>query len=246
VPCNGQQAPFADEFWTQRRIFLIINRPLASRNGASRVTGMTTKQQIVEGLSHHEVFLNPSEQSELVAVIKDIVAKSPLYVPTMPRSGRPLSVRMTNCGPLGWVTCEKLGYRYQASHPETREPWPAIPVQIMRIWQRVAGTVSEPEACLINWYDGSAKLGLHVDRDEDEFAAPVVSISLGDDAWFRVGGLKRRDPTRRILLKSGDVVVMGGPSRLIHHGIDRIVPGTSKLLPMPGRYNLTLRRVTPL
>jgi DNA oxidative demethylase len=207
---------------------------------------MTAKQQIIEGLSHYEGLLNPSEQSVLVAVIKEIIASSPLYVPTMPKSGRPLSVRMTNCGALGWVTCKELGYRYQASHPETQEPWPAIPAQILKIWHLVAGIDAEPEACLINWYDGSAKLGLHVDRDEDEFAAPVVSISLGDDAWFRIGGLKRRDPTRRILLKSGDVVVMGGASRLIHHGIDRILPGTGELLQEAGRYNLTLRRVTPL
>jgi len=206
---------------------------------------MTSKQQIIEGLSHIEGHLGASEQSELVTVINDIIANAPLYTPTMPKSGRPLSVRMTNCGPLGWVTCKKMGYRYQASHPETNRLWPAIPPQIMKIWQLVADTDQEPEACLINWYDESAKLGLHVDRDEDEFAAPVVSVSLGDDAWFRIGGLKRRDPTQRILLKSGDVVVMGGPARLIHHGIDRVLPGTSNLLPAPGRYNLTLRRVTP-
>jgi alkylated DNA repair protein (DNA oxidative demethylase) len=191
------------------------------------------------GLTHRE-------QVRLLAAIDAVIATSPLYVPTMPKTGRPMSVRMTNCGPLGWVTCRELGYRYQPCHPVTNTPWPEMPTEIKQIWSEFSGVAADAEACLINWYDPSAKLGLHVDRDEQDFAAPVVSVSLGDDAWFRVGGLARRDPTSRILLRSGDVVVMGGSARLIHHGIDRILPNTGQLLPQPGRYNLTLRRVSPV
>lgn len=198
------------------------------------------------GLRYLPGFLSGDQQAQLVEIIQRIIAKAPLYEPTMPKTGRPLSVRMTNCGPVGWVTCKELGYRYQATHPKTGEAWPPIPPKIMAIWQELAGIEAPVEACLINWYEPDAKLSLHVDRDEEEFGAPVVSISLGDDAWFRIGGLKRRDPTRRQLLKSGDVIVLGGNARLIHHGIDRILPGTCDLLPVPGRYNLTLRRVSPI
>ena len=197
-------------------------------------------------------FLDAAAQQRMLAAVRRVIAAAPLYVPEMPRTGRPMSVRMTNCGPLGWVTSKDEGYRYQRTHPVTGHPWPPIPEEIMAVWQAVAarpgsgGTAAEapPEACLVNWYGPGAKLGLHVDRDEDQYDAPVVSISLGDDAWFRVGGLARRDPTTRIRLASGDIVVMGGPARLIHHGIDRILPGTGALLDAPGRLNLTLRRVT--
>jgi len=156
-----------------------------------------------------------------------------------------MSVRMTNCGALGWVTDKERGYRYQPTHPVTGRPWPAIPGMLLDIWNDTAGTDIMPEACLINHYDASAKMGLHQDRDEQEFAAPVLSISLGDDCLFRVGGLKRTDPTTSFRLQSGDVVVIGGEGRLAFHGVDRIYPGTSMLLKKEGRINLTLRRVTP-
>jgi len=206
---------------------------------------MLSKSPRPAGLYHHAEALSRDDQIRIVASIATVIESAPLYVPTMPKSGKPLSVRMTNCGPLGWVTCKQHGYRYQSTHPATGNRWPSMPPEILKIWQDLAGVDTLPEACLVNWYEPGTKLGLHVDRDEQEFAAPVVSISLGDDAWFRVGGLRRRDPTERLLLKSGDVIVMGGSARLIHHGIDRILPGTSDLLPVPGRYNLTLRRVTP-
>lgn len=189
-------------------------------------------------------FLDRAAQERMLRAIRAVIAKAPLYVPTMPRSGRPMSVRMTNCGPLGWVTSKDEGYRYQPTHPETGRPWPPIPDEILAVWDRLAAYPAPPEACLVNWYGPDAKLGLHVDRDEEEFDAPVVSISLGDTAWFRIGGLARRDPTSRIRLASGDVVVMAGAARLIHHGIDRILPATSTLIGEPGRFNLTLRRVT--
>ncbi len=205
---------------------------------------MTPSNYAPEGFQHLAAFLDEGEQGNLLAAIEDVVEQAPLYVPRMPKTGQAMSVRMTNCGTLGWVTSKDEGYRYQAHHPETGRPWPALPAQFLDIWHRVADVDVEPEACLVNWYEPGAKLGLHVDKDEEDYSAPVVSISLGDDAWFRVGGLKRRDPTRRILLRSGDVVVMGGAARLIHHGIDRILAGTGSLLGEPGRYNLTLRRVT--
>jgi len=170
--------------------------------------------------------------------------EAPLFTPTMPRSGKPMSVRMTNCGPLGWVTDKERGYRYQATHPVTGKPWPAMPEALLDLWREVAGYPAAPEACLVNYYSGDAKMGLHQDKDEEDFAAPVVSVSLGDSAIFRVGGLARKDPTQALELKSGDVVVLGGDDRLAYHGIDRILSGTSGLLPEGGRLNLTLRRVT--
>ena len=173
-----------------------------------------------------------------------IIGEAPLYTPTMPRSGTPMSVRMTNAGPLGWVTDKERGYRYQATHPVTGEPWPAIPPRLLDLWAEVSGYPHPPEACLINYYGSAAKMGLHQDRDEEDFAAPVLSVSLGDAGLFRVGGKSRKDPTQKFELSSGDVFVLGGEDRLSYHGIDRILPGTSDLLEEGGRFNLTLRRVT--
>jgi alkylated DNA repair protein (DNA oxidative demethylase) len=162
----------------------------------------------------------------------------------MPRTGKPFSVRMTNCGPLGWVSDKLGGYRYQACHPVTGRQWPAMPKMLLEVWAEVAGYPASPEACLVNLYQAGAKMGSHRDQDEDDIAAPVVSISLGDDATFHIGGLQRSCPKRRLTLKSGDVVVLGGAARMAFHGIDRIHSGTSSLLPEGGRLNLTLRRVT--
>ena len=150
---------------------------------------------------------------------------------------------MSNCGPLGWVS-DQNGYRYAATHPETGRPWPPIPDALIAIWNDIAQYPHPPEACLINFYGPAAKMGLHQDRDEEDFAAPVVSLSLGDSCLFRVGGQKRGDPTRAFRLNSGDALVLGGAARLAFHGVDRIYPGTSRLLAEGGRINLTLRRVT--
>ena len=188
--------------------------------------------------------LDRTAQAELLAELRTIVAASPLFTPTMPRSGKPMSVRMTNAGALGWVTDKERGYRYQATHPDTGRPWSPIPQMLRDLWDEVADYAPPPEACLINYYAGSAKMGLHRDTDEEDFAAPVVSVSLGDTAAFRVGGPSRKDETRSFELASGDVVVLGGKDRLAYHGVDRILPGTSDLLPEGGRFNLTLRRVT--
>ena len=197
------------------------------------------------GVRHIPSFLTLDRQEALVETIRDVVAEAPLYTPVMPRSGQPMSVRMTNCGSLGWVTDQQRGYRYQATHPVTGRPWPAIPAALIDIWNEVSGTDIQPEACLVNYYDANAKMGLHQDKDERELAAPVVSISLGDACLFRVGGVTRQERTISFRLESGDVVIIGGENRLAFHGVDKIYPGTSALLKRQGRINLTLRRVNP-
>lgn len=190
-------------------------------------------------------YLDRPAQESLVDDIRTIVKAAPFYQPTMPRSGKPMSVKMTNAGSLGWMTDKQNGYRYQAMHPITGEPWPPVPGSILDIWRAVSGYADDPEACLINHYHAPAsKMGLHVDADEDAKDAPVVSISLGASALFRLGGPSRKDPTRSVKLSSGDVVVLAGVSRHFYHGIDRLYPETSTLLPSPQRLNITLRRVT--
>ena len=196
------------------------------------------------GISYLPGHFNRVAQAALVEDIRSVVEAAPLYVPAMPKTGKEMSVRMTNCGALGWVTDKDRGYRYQATHPVTGEPWPPIPEALLKLWREVSDYPQPPQACLVNFYSDSAKMGLHQDRDESDFSAPVVSVSLGDDCLFRVGGTKRGDPSQSFRLASGDVFVLGGTSRLAFHGVDRIYPGTSTLLKNGGRINLTLRRVT--
>jgi alkylated DNA repair protein (DNA oxidative demethylase) len=174
---------------------------------------MTTT--IAPGVTLTPGYLDRTAQDELLAAVRATIAAAPLFVPRMPRTGKPMSVKMTNCGPLGWVT-----------------------------WRDLSGYPHPPQACLVNFYAPAARMGLHQDKDEKDLAAPVVSLSLGDTGLFRVGGLKRNDPTRALRLASGDAVVLGGAGRLAFHGVDRILPGTSTLLAEGGRINLTLRRVT--
>lgn len=195
------------------------------------------------GLRFYPGFFDRPRQERLVAELREVFAAAPLYTARMPKSGRPLSVRMSNCGPLGWLSDER-GYRYAAEHPETRAPWPPIPDALLAMWNEIAGYAHPPQACLINYYGPGAKMGLHQDRDEADFTAPVVSLSLGDACLFRVGGLARGNPTRSFRLNSGDALVLGGGARLAFHGVDRIYPGTSTLLAEGGRINLTMRRVT--
>lgn len=184
----------------------------------------------------------PEAQLALVDALRAAVAEAPLFIPVMPRTGRLFTVRMTNLGPLGWVS-DRAGYRYQPTHPETGKPWPAIPDGLLALWRQVSGYPHDPQACLVNFYNGGAKMGLHRDEDEEDFSAPVLSVSLGDTAVFRMGGPERGGRTATLKLASGDVLVMGGASRLCYHGIDRVLPGTSTLLKDGGRINLTLRRV---
>jgi alkylated DNA repair protein (DNA oxidative demethylase) len=187
-------------------------------------------------------YLDRPAQEALAAAIAEVIRQAPLYAPRMPNSGSAFSVRMTNCGPLGWVS-DQRGYRYQPQHPVTGAPWPPMPPILLAAWDELAGYPHPPEACLINVYAPTARMGLHQDRDEHDFAAPVVSLSLGQTCLFRLGGTTRRDPTRSFRLASGDALVLGGHSRLAFHGVDRIIPGTSTLLPDDSRINLTLRRV---
>ncbi len=189
--------------------------------------------------------LDRSAQEELLTELRRIVRSAPLFTPVMPRTGRPFTVRMTNCGPLGWVSDRVGGYRYQSTHPATGAPWPEMPRSLLDLWDEVTGYDRPPEACLVNFYAAEARMGLHQDRDEADFSAPLLSISLGDTARFRLGGVERSDRTRSFPLESGDVLMLAGPARLAHHGIDRILPGTSTLLADGGRINLTLRRVSP-
>lgn len=188
--------------------------------------------------------LSPSAQRELLSEIENVILSAPSFQPRMPRTGQPFSVKMSNCGPLGWVSDKEGGYRYQATHPETGATWPPMPELLLQLWRAYAGFNGPPEACLINFYSAGARMGSHRDADEDEPRAPVLSVSLGDDAVFHVGGPKRSDPKVRVTLRSGDVCVLGGPSRFAYHGIDRILSGTSNLVAGGGRINLTLRRVT--
>ncbi len=163
---------------------------------------------------------------------------APLYRPETP-GGRPFSVRMSNFGPLGWVS-DRGGYRYQAAHPATGRPWPPIPPLLLDLWRDTVGWPEPPDACLVNLYRDSARMGLHQDRDEADLTAPVLSVSLGDTAVFRVAGPGGR--TVSVRLASGDVCALTGPARLARHGIDRVLEGSSRLVPGGGRLNLTLRR----
>jgi alkylated DNA repair protein (DNA oxidative demethylase) len=198
---------------------------------------------IAPGVDYFPGFLDRAAQEALRDEIMAILKAAPPFRPRMPRTGKPFSVMMSNCGPLGWVSDER-GYRYQPTHPETGHAWPPIPSPLLAAFAAIAPDAPAPEACLINLYDSSARMGLHQDRDEEELAAPVVSFSLGDTALFRVGGLQRNAPTRSFRLASGDAMSLQGESRLAFHGVDRVIPGSSTLLPEGGRINLTLRRVT--
>ncbi|GAB5469265.1 MAG: alpha-ketoglutarate-dependent dioxygenase AlkB [Rhodospirillales bacterium] len=196
-----------------------------------------------QGLRWYPGWLSAERQRALVAEVALLLEQAPLYRPAMPKSGKPLTVTMSNAGSLGWIA-DVTGYRYQAHHPITGRPWPAIPATILAIWEELSNFPAPPEACLINRYEATARMGLHRDADEAALAAPVLSLSLGDSALFRIGGPERRDPTRSFRLHSGDVLLLGGASRRCYHGVDRILAGSSRLLADGGRLNLTLRRVT--
>lgn len=186
-------------------------------------------------------FLSPQDQKAILSELRGVVADAPLRVMTT-RTGRQMSVHMTAAGRFGWVSDTK-GYRYEPAQADGR-PWPAIPASVLAVWGAVSGCDRAPECCLVNLYRDSAKMGLHQDRDEADFSCPVVSISLGDEGLFRIGRVTRGGDTASLWMKSGDVLVMGGAARLVHHGVDRIRPGSSALLEGGGRINLTLRVVT--
>ena len=184
--------------------------------------------------------LDGKAQSDLVAELDKIVTAAPLFTPVTP-GGQPFSVRMTNCGRLGWVS-DRAGYRYQAHHPVTGQAWPPIPEALLALWAEHVDAQVPPDACLINLYGQGARMGLHQDRDEADFGFGVLSVSLGDTAVFRIGGTKRGGKTRSVRLSSGDVCILAGADRLAFHGIDRVIGGSSQLISGGGRINLTLRK----
>ncbi len=203
--------------------------------------GAAVPSRDIRGFALHDGWLGPAEQAALVEDLRGVIAAAPLFSPMTPY-GKPMSVRMTSAGSLGWVS-DRRGYRYAPLHPEGR-PWPPIPERVLAVWRAVSGVERLPDCCLINFYGEGAKMGMHQDRDEADFAWPVVSISLGDDALFRIGNLERGGKTESVWLRSGDVMVMGGAARLAYHGVDRVAFGTSTLLPKAGRINLTMRVAT--
>lgn len=187
--------------------------------------------------------LNAAAQAALVAEVLDAAHAAPFHRQVTP-GGKPMSVEMTGLGELSWVT-DARGYRYEPLHPLTGAPWPAMPQILRELWAELADARVPADSCLVNRYRETAKMGLHRDEDEADPGFPVLSVSLGDTAIFRIGGLKRTDPTRSVRLASGDVCLLAGESRLAFHGVDRIIPGSSRLVPGGGRINLTLRRAAP-
>ena len=192
----------------------------------------------VNGVWIWKEFLSTGEQREMVNDLRGVTAMAPFRRYETP-GGRKMSVRMSAAGRVGWVT-DRAGYRYDALQPDG-ETWPEIPSTALDVWSAASGVERMPDSCLINFYGEGAKMGLHQDRDEADLAWPVVSISLGDDALFRIGQVTRGGPTRSIWLNSGDVAVLSGAARLAYHGIDRIRFGSSSLLPDGGRINVTMR-----
>jgi len=200
------------------------------------------RERLADGALLLRGFARP-QQHELVAAIEAITTQAPFRHLITP-GGYRMSVGMTNCGAVGWVS-DASGYRYDGIDPESGKPWPAMPPLFRTLAENAAceaGFASfAPDACLINRYEPGARLSLHQDRDERNLGAPIVSVSLGLPATFLFGGLKRGDPTRRYRLEHGDVVVWGGPARLAFHGVAPLADGEHGLLGRK-RINLTFRR----
>jgi alkylated DNA repair protein (DNA oxidative demethylase) len=194
----------------------------------------------VSGFEIHKGYLDATTQAALVEDLRAVAAAAPFFAPLTPW-GKPMSVRMTSAGKYGWYS-DRRGYRYEPRHPSGVD-WPPIPERVLAIWRDLVSGERMPDCCLVNFYGAKARMGLHRDADEKDFSWPVLSISLGDPATFRMGGPERSDPTTSVTLESGDVVVMGGVARRAYHGIDRVRFGASDLLPQGGRINLTCRVV---
>ena len=182
-------------------------------------------------------------EGEVLAALRRVVDAAAFRHMVTP-GGYAMSVAMTNCGAAGWVT-DRTGYRYEAKDPASGKPWPAMPPAFLGLAMRAAGAAGfasfVPDSCLINRYAPGAKLSLHQDKNERDFAAPIVSVSLGLPATFLFGGAKRSDPPRKIPLTHGDIVVWGGPSRLAYHGVATLKDGEHAALGRQ-RINLTFRR----
>lgn len=205
---------------------------------------MSSRIALAPGVHYWPGYLDAAGQRALVDEVLRLTDEAPFYRAAMPRSGRPLSVQMTNFGPLGWYTDASGGYRYEPRHPLLGTPWPEIPPTLVAIWAATTGYPAPPDACLVNLYRADARMGLHRDQDEQALDAPVVSVSLGDSAQFRFGPARSGATTRKVALNSGDVLAFGGPARLMFHGIDRVDANNSRVVPGGGRINLTLRKVT--
>jgi DNA oxidative demethylase len=203
---------------------------------------LPSREAMAEGAVLLRGFARPSE-GELIAALRDIGGLAPFRHMVTP-GGHSMSVAMTNCGRLGWVT-DRSGYRYDTNDPETGKPWPAMPASFRRLAGQAAaqGGFEDflPDACLINRYQPGARMSLHQDKGEDDFGAPIVSVSLGLPAIFLFGGLKRTDKPRRFRLEHGDVVVWGGPTRLVFHGVAPLADGEHALMGRQ-RINLTFRK----
>lgn len=187
--------------------------------------------------------LDRAVQAALVDAVLTAARIAPFHRQVTP-GGKAMSVEMTGLGPLSWIT-DAAGYRYEPRHPLTGRPWPPMPAVLRDMWAELADARVPADACLVNLYRDGAKMSLHRDEDEADFRFPVLSVSLGDTAVFRLGGLKRTDPTRSVRLASGDVCLLAGQARLAFHGVDRTLSGSSTLIPGGGRINLTLRRARP-
>lgn len=187
-----------------------------------------------------------SSEGALLAGIADVAAAAP-FRHLLVRSGARMSVAMTNCGEVGWVS-DRSGYRYDCRDPESGRAWPAMPPAFAELARRAAEVAGypgyAPDACLVNRYAPGARLSLHQDRDEQELRAPIVSVSLGLPAVFLWGGQSRSDPIRRLRLVHGDVVVWGGPARMTYHGVAPLPDGEHAATGRV-RYNLTFRRARP-
>jgi alkylated DNA repair protein (DNA oxidative demethylase) len=216
--------------------------PLTADLFESIADAKPSQEKMAEGAVLLRGFARPFE-AELMADLRSIIEQAPFRHMVTP-GGHQMSVAMTNCGRIGWVT-DRTGYRYDANDPEAGKPWPAMP----RSFRRLAGEAAAqagfggfaPDACLVNRYQPGAKMSLHQDKDELDFNAPIVSVSLGLPATFLFGGLKRSDKPGRFALRHGDVVVWGGPARLVFHGVAPLADGEHILLGRQ-RINLTFRK----
>lgn len=205
---------------------------------------MAVYQDLGDGIHHYTGYLSLGSQENLACTIMELA--DGLWLSPHTPGGQPFSVRQVNLGPLGWISDAK-GYRYAAQHPEKAQDWPAMPELLSTLWADLLPEALPAECALINHYEGKAKMGLHRDADEQDLETPILSISLGDPARFRIGGPSRKGPTRSLILSSGDILILSGPSRRFYHGIDRLLPADELFapsLPFTGRLNITMRRVT--
>lgn len=197
--------------------------------------------KIIDGIDYFPNYVGNNVINSILKRIDDIQDKTPFFKPVMPNSNKEFSVKITNFGKYGWVSDKKNGYHYRQDHPISKQRWTPIPEEILDIWHALSKKDLEPDCCLVNHYNLKAKMGLHIDNDEKDFSYPVLSISIGASALFRIGGLKRSDKTKSLKLHHGDVLIMSGKSRLIYHGIDKIYPNSQ----FDYRINLTLRKIFP-